>query len=108
MGVQCLARSLKAAAARFPLLVIYTPDTLSPSAVAALRREGCQLVPVQRYVPPGAQNRRPLAAHLLSLGCDQNWMLKPQPLERERCQVRAGRAAWVRVGTLEADADARP
>ena len=53
MGVQCLARSLKAAASRFPLVVLYTPDTLSSSACAALQQEGCQLAPVERYHPAG-------------------------------------------------------
>ena len=52
-GVQCLARSLQAAASAYPLLVLYTPDTLGQGAVEALLREGCHMVPVERYVPPG-------------------------------------------------------
>lgn len=52
--MQCLARSLCAAAARFPLLVLCTPDTLSSTTLQALRLEGCTPVPVQRYVPAGA------------------------------------------------------
>jgi hypothetical protein len=54
MGVQALSRSLAAVKARHPLLVMYTPATLSQSAVDALRAEPCQLLPVDRYVPAGA------------------------------------------------------
>lgn len=53
MGVQALARSLLAAQAQHPLLVMYTPDSLSLEAVAALQLEACQLLPVERYVPAG-------------------------------------------------------
>lgn len=53
-GVQALARSLAAVQAAHPLLVMYTADTLSCSAVAALQQEpGCQPLAVQRYSPPG-------------------------------------------------------
>ena len=53
-GVQALARSLAAVHAAHPLLIMYTADTLSPGAMAALEREaGCQPLAVQRYHPPG-------------------------------------------------------
>lgn len=53
-GVQCLVRSLRAGGACHPLLVLYTPDTLSAGAAAALQAEGCAMTAVQRYAPPGA------------------------------------------------------
>ncbi|GAB4820789.1 hypothetical protein N2152v2_007835 [Parachlorella kessleri] len=56
LGAQCLARSLRAAGSRFPLVVLYTPDTLSSSACGILRQEGCQLLPVERYHPAGPQD----------------------------------------------------
>ncbi|KAL4442954.1 hypothetical protein ABPG77_008445 [Micractinium sp. CCAP 211/92] len=53
-GVQALARSLRGVGSRHPLLVIYTADTLSSAAVAALEAEpGCEPLAVERYVPPG-------------------------------------------------------
>lgn len=54
MGVQGLQRSLRAAGARLPLVVMYTPDTLSAAAVEALLLEGCWMRAVQRYTPPAA------------------------------------------------------
>lgn len=66
-GVQALARSLAAVQAAHPLLVLYTPDTLSPAALAALQREaGCQPLAVQRYHPPGGP-ALPLGGGLLVL-----------------------------------------
>ena len=53
MGAQALARSLAARHSRHPLLVMYTADTLPQAAVAALRREGCHMLAVERYVPAG-------------------------------------------------------
>jgi len=54
-GVQALARSLQAVGTRHQLLVMYTPDTLSTTAVGALQQEpGCQPLPVERYMPAGA------------------------------------------------------
>lgn len=53
-GVQALARSLAAVRTAYPLLVMYTADTLPPSAVAALQREPvCEPLAVERYLPPG-------------------------------------------------------
>ena len=53
-GVQALARSLAAVCTAYPLLVMYTADTLPPSAVAALQREPvCEPLAVERYLPPG-------------------------------------------------------
>ncbi|KAL4457680.1 hypothetical protein ABPG75_012545 [Micractinium tetrahymenae] len=64
-GVQALARSLQAVGSRHPLLVIYTGDTLSSAAVAALEAEpGCQPLAVERYVPPG---RHDFGAYKLQL-----------------------------------------
>jgi inositol 3-alpha-galactosyltransferase len=57
--VQGLQRSLRGTGARRPLVVMFTPDTLSSEAVETLRREGCWMRPVQRYTPPaGAGDRR--------------------------------------------------
>ncbi|PRW56181.1 glycosyl transferase [Chlorella sorokiniana] len=56
-GVQALARSLAAVQTAHPLLVMYTADTLSPSAVAALQQEPvCRPLAVERYSPPGGHN----------------------------------------------------
>lgn len=52
-GAQCLARSLRAAGASHPLLVLHTPDTLSAAAGAAMAAEhGVVMRPVARYHPP--------------------------------------------------------
>lgn len=55
MGVQGLQRSLVLVGARHPLLVMYTPDTLSRAAAEALRREGCSMRAVNRYTPPPSE-----------------------------------------------------
>ena len=59
MGVQARARSLAAHKSRHPLLVMYTPETLPAAAVTALRREGCHMLAVERYVPAGGCGRAP-------------------------------------------------
>lgn len=50
-GVQCLKRSLSRVNSIYPLIVMFTPDSLSPDAVACLQGEGCILYPVTRYLP---------------------------------------------------------
>ena len=57
MGVQCLYRSLQAVQSRHPLIVLYTPDTLSREAAAALDSEGCVMRPVEKYIPEGGTLR---------------------------------------------------
>jgi lipopolysaccharide biosynthesis glycosyltransferase len=52
MGVQCLYRSLQAVQSKHPLIVMYTPDTLTPQAAITLKTEGCIMHPVKRYFPP--------------------------------------------------------
>jgi inositol 3-alpha-galactosyltransferase len=52
-GAQCLARSLRAAGAAHPLLVLHTLDTLSATAAAVMSLEtGVVMRPVARYHPP--------------------------------------------------------
>lgn len=64
-GAQALARSLRKVGSRHPLLVIYTADTLSSAAVAALEAEpGCKPLAVERYVPPGGVGLWEVGRHL--------------------------------------------
>ncbi|RUP42787.1 nucleotide-diphospho-sugar transferase [Jimgerdemannia flammicorona] len=53
VGVQVLARSLQNVQSQYPLVVLYTPDTIPESVVDLLRRSGCITRPTQYIVPEG-------------------------------------------------------
>jgi inositol 3-alpha-galactosyltransferase len=51
IGVQCLYRSLQSVQSKHPLIVMYTPETLTPHAASTLQAEGCIMRPVKPYLP---------------------------------------------------------
>jgi hypothetical protein len=50
-GVVALIKSLRLVASQYPLVVMYTADTLSVQAVTKLRCEGCVMRQTERFIP---------------------------------------------------------
>ncbi|RUS18433.1 nucleotide-diphospho-sugar transferase [Endogone sp. FLAS-F59071] len=53
VGVQVLARSLQKVQSQYPLVVLYTPATISESVLNLLSRSGCITRPTQNILPEG-------------------------------------------------------
>ncbi|RUP45465.1 family 8 glycosyl transferase [Jimgerdemannia flammicorona] len=52
-GVQVLVRSLQNVQSQYPLVVLYTPDTIPESVLDLLRHSGCITRPTQFFAPEG-------------------------------------------------------